>query len=600
MKRRAEGMSLEDLERELNAFLRQRLGGQLHLNIIPPQAASERSGEGESSPQEERKASGVCFDLKPEELEAYLDEYVVKQREAKEVLATKICTHFHRIRLAQELGPDRMGYVKNNILLIGPSGVGKTYLVKLIARKIGVPFVKADATKFSETGYVGGDVEDLIRDLVQEADGDVELAQYGIVYLDEIDKIAASGSSWGPDVSRTGVQRSLLKPMEETEVDLRVPHDLVSQMEALEEYRRTGRRVRRTINTRYILFIMSGAFYGLEEIVRRRLGSKGMGFGAEIRGEEERLRYLKQVKAEDLVAYGFESEFVARLPVIVVLDPLDVEDLYQILKRSKNPIVQGKRRDFRSYGIDLTFEDEALCMIARQAHREGTGARALVRVMERVLLKFEKRLPSTDLRRLVVTPELVTDPQGYLERLLADPSIQEERFQAQQQRELSELRQVLEERRPELERRFGVDLPPERMRLVVERMQQRDQEETEVLEELRGVLQEVRALEEEFQKRTGLRLRLSQEATDALVRRAWRERRSLQELFQELFRDYEHGLKLVGEEVELRARAVEDPQGYLEDLIRRCYARAQANPPDGGPGSAGAAFPPPARSSSKG
>mgnify|MGYP000082397412 CR=1 FL=1 len=264
-------------------------------------------------------------------------------------------------------------------------------------------------------------------------------------------------------------------------MDLRVPHDLVSQMEALEEYRRTGRRVRRTINTRYILFIMSGAFYGLEEIVRRRLRGKAMGFGAEIRGEQERFEYLKQVRAEDLVAYGFESEFVARLPVIVVLDPLDEEDLYQILKRPKNPIVQGKRRDFQSYGIDLVFEDEALRAIARQAYREGTGARALVRVMERVLLKFEKRLPSTELRRLVVTPELVADPEGYLERLLADPSIQEERFWAQRRRETEQLCLTLGERRPQLERRFGLELSPRRMELVVERMLQRGQEEAEVL-----------------------------------------------------------------------------------------------------------------------
>ena len=200
---------------------------------------------------------------------------------AKEILATKICTHFNRVRRRDRTPP--VGNVKNNILMIGPTGVGKTFLIKLIAQKIGVPFVKGDATKFSETGYVGGDVEDLVRDLVREANGDIERAQYGIIYIDEIDKIAGSNNHYGPDVSRTGVQRALLKPMEETEVDLKVPHDVVSQMEALEQYRRTGKRERSMVNTRNILFIMSGAFNGLEKIIDERLNSKGLGFGAALK-----------------------------------------------------------------------------------------------------------------------------------------------------------------------------------------------------------------------------------------------------------------------------------------------------------------------------
>ena len=202
--------------------------------------------------------------MKPEELKSYLDEYLVKQDEAKEVLATKVCTHFNRIKAFESQNKDKrhesVGEIKNNIIMIGPTGVGKTFLVKLIARKIGVPFVKGDATKFSETGYVGGDVEDLVRDLVYEANGNIDLAQYGIIYLDEVDKIAASPNLIGPDVSRSGVQRALLKPMEETEVELKVPHDPVSQMEAIMEFQKTGKREKKKINTKYILFIMSGAF----------------------------------------------------------------------------------------------------------------------------------------------------------------------------------------------------------------------------------------------------------------------------------------------------------------------------------------------------
>jgi ATP-dependent protease Clp ATPase subunit len=209
-------------------------------NMPPTPKPEADDGGQDDGVKTEAKPEEIQFDMKPEELEAYLNQYVVRQDQAKEILATKICTHFNKIRLGEPEDEAGVGHIKNNILMIGPTGVGKTYLIKLIARKIGVPFVKGDATKFSETGYVGGDVEDLVRDLVRDADGDIVRAQFGIVYIDEIDKIAASGSAVGPDVSRTGVQRNLLKLMEETDVDMRVPHDLASQMEAMMHFQRTG------------------------------------------------------------------------------------------------------------------------------------------------------------------------------------------------------------------------------------------------------------------------------------------------------------------------------------------------------------------------
>ena len=210
----------KELEKELGDFLTKKFGGSVKLAapvVVAQPEISDHVEPKNPTPKE------IHFDLKPEELIAYLDQYLTKQDEAKAILATKICTHFNRIRFrksAPDEVSDMVGSIKNNILMLGPTGVGKTYMIRLIAHKLGVPFIKGDATKFSETGYVGGDVEDLVRDLVREADGDIERAQYGIIYIDEIDKIASSHNLIGADVSRTGVQRALLKPMEETEVDL--------------------------------------------------------------------------------------------------------------------------------------------------------------------------------------------------------------------------------------------------------------------------------------------------------------------------------------------------------------------------------------------
>jgi endopeptidase Clp ATP-binding regulatory subunit ClpX len=307
-------MDPREIERELREFLGKRFGGAVQLAGAMPVGAPqpEPDGEDEDAAPPPAAVPPPAFDLKPEQLEAYLDQYVVRQDAAKEVLATKVCTHYNRIKLFREHpGESRfagVGHIKSNILMLGPTGVGKTYLVKLIAKRIGIPFVKGDATKFSETGYVGGDVEDLVRDLVREAGGDVKLAEHGIVYIDEIDKIASASNAYGPDVSRTGVQRALLKPMEETDVELRVAHDMVSQMEALQDWQRTGKREKKTVSTRNILFILSGAFTGLEEIVRRRLTRTEIGFrgAAAASAEVPTSWYLHRATAEDLIAYGFE------------------------------------------------------------------------------------------------------------------------------------------------------------------------------------------------------------------------------------------------------------------------------------------------------
>jgi endopeptidase Clp ATP-binding regulatory subunit ClpX len=574
----------KELEKELNEYLGKKYGDRIRL-VVPmlfpkPQTeevSKEEKGIGEGKGK-------IHFDLKPEELEAFLNGYIICQEDAKQILATKICTHFNRIKFTKSIkGRDRyeeVGHIKNNILMVGPTGVGKTYLIKLIAKKIGVSFVKGDATKFSETGYVGGDVEDLVRDLVYEANGDIELAQYGIIYVDEIDKIASSNNIIGPDVSRTGVQRALLKPMEETEVDLKVLHDPISQLEAIEHYRRTGKREKRTINTKHILFIMSGAFNGLEEIIKKRLNREGIGFGAEIRSKDERAEYLKQVKAEDLIAYGFESEFIGRLPVTAVFEKLEVDDLYAILKNPNNPIILGKKKDFKSYGIDIQFEEKALYELAVKAYEEKTGARGLVSAVEKVLIKFEKRLPSTDIRKFVVTQAVVEGPERELERLLRDPSDPKmlKKFEVLLSHEMMALKESILNREAEFKKRYGIVFREGRIDLIVNRIIEKGYDVNTVFEEAVGIQRQVEEFEMDFKRRNGIYLQFSEEAIDRISEMILNEDGKAATIFSRLSKDYEYGLELISDktgqkEFIITREAVDNPEGYLDRTIREIYRR---------------------------
>jgi endopeptidase Clp ATP-binding regulatory subunit ClpX len=409
-------------------------------------------------------------------------------------------------------------YTKQNVILIGPTGVGKTYLIKHIAELIGVPFVKADATKFSETGYVGGDVEDLVRDLVARAGGDVRLAQYGIIYIDEIDKIAAAANSHGRDVSGRGVQTTLLKLMEETEVPLRNPMDIQSQLQAAMEMQRGGGKPKREmINTRNILFIVSGAFEKLRELVERRVLKGMIGFKQESATQVPEEDLMRMATTRDFIDYGFEPEFIGRLPVRVVCAHLTEDDLFEIMKRSEGSIIRQYRRDFEAYGIDALFEDDALRTIAKLAAEEKTGARGLLTVCERILRDFKYDLPGMGVTQFTVDDRLIQNPHGTLAMLLEAGRERREREQAAA----------------------------------------------------------IIAFGEGFTSDYSVKMRFNDDAIANLIARADWEKVSVVHLCQRLFKDYEFGLKLAqrreGAEFVITPEAIDDPDKFLSDWLVGTY-----------------------------
>jgi endopeptidase Clp ATP-binding regulatory subunit ClpX len=500
---------------------------QARIQFMPFGGQPHAAPKAETPPEEEEDQNTLdkirAFNLKPREVRDYLDRFVIRQDAAKKVLSVAICDHYNHVRRCiEDPNAAQEEYTKQNVILLGPTGVGKTYLMRCISKLIGVPFVKADATKFSETGYVGYDVDDIVRDLNRNANNNPDLAQYGIVYIDEVDKIASKSTGGGRDVSGRGVQTNLLKLMEETDVNLQSQTDLVGQMQSILDMQRGGKPRKRTINTRHILFIVSGAFDGLHDIIRKRVATGAIGFGAaKDRNEIDEDALIKKTATADFIQYGFEPEFIGRLPVRVACENLNADDLENILLQSEGSILRQYVHDFRGYGIEMKIEPPALRRIAERAALEKTGARGLMTVLENVLREFKFELPSTTIKELKIDAEALDHPRSVLDQLFKTNAVAQRTLLAS----------------------------------------------------------EVTAYRDRFNTSSGLALQFTGEALAALVEKSLASGKTVRAVCEETFRDFEFGMNLIRKntsrhEFIIDTETVNQPVETISRWVRESYAQA--------------------------
>jgi len=380
----------------------------------------------------------------------------------------------------------------------------------------------------------------------------------------------------GAQVSRTGVQRALLKPMEETDVDLKVPHDPVSMMQELESYQRTGKRSKRSVNTANILFIVSGAFSELSNVIRKRLSKQNIGFGSKLVKSQKEDEVLKQTKAEDLVKFGFESEFIGRLPVRCVLETLDEEDLYAILKMPNNPVILSKRLDFNAYGIKIIFTDDALKVLAKRAHKENTGARGLVSVIEEALLDFEEKLPSHDFLKFTVTKQVLEDPKGHLENLLSKQTslkwndLYEKAFLDHK----AYISNYIKDNWKTFSDRYGLTLSQIRCDMVALHFCNYVMEVEDAVKKIKQLHDSIKEIEVEVSKSYNLNIIFEEDAIDFLIEQFTNHNATNEEILSKIYDSYHDGFNLIREKTGknrffLSKNALIDHETYLNDLIRK-------------------------------